>query len=55
MQPDEHAENGKYEIRSLYFDSLSDKTLREKIWKLYVQAMKIMCNIWKNRRINATV
>lgn len=31
MQPDEHAENGKYEIRSLYFDSLSDKALREKL------------------------
>lgn len=30
MQPDPHAPNGKYEIRSLYFDSLSDKALREK-------------------------
>lgn len=31
MQPDEHALNGKYEIRSLYFDNLSDKALREKL------------------------
>lgn len=31
MQPDEHAVNGKYEIRSLYFDSPSDKALREKL------------------------
>ena len=23
MQPDEHAVNGKYEIRSLYFDNLA--------------------------------
>ena len=30
-QPDEHAIDGKYEIRSLYFDSLSDKALREKL------------------------
>lgn len=28
---DEHAVNGVYEIRSLYFDNLSDKALREKI------------------------
>ena len=28
---DEHGQNGKYLVRSLYFDSLSDKTLREKI------------------------
>lgn len=28
---DEHAVNGVYHIRSLYFDSLSDKALREKI------------------------
>lgn len=31
MRPDPHAPNGKYEIRSLYFDNLSDKALREKI------------------------
>lgn len=31
MQPDEHAVDGKYEIRSLYFDSPSDKALREKL------------------------
>lgn len=28
---DKNAEGGKYEIRSLYFDNLSDKVLREKI------------------------
>lgn len=31
MQPDPHAINGKYEIRSLYFDNLDDKALREKL------------------------
>lgn len=31
MQPDPYAINGKYEIRSLYFDSLDDKALREKL------------------------
>ena len=31
MQPDTHAEGGKYLIRSLYFDNLADKALREKI------------------------
>ena len=31
MQPDSHAVNGKYEIRSLYFDNLEDKALREKL------------------------
>ena len=31
MEPDEHAVDGKYFIRSLYFDNLSDKALREKI------------------------
>lgn len=31
MQPDPHALNGKYEIRSLYFDNAGDKALREKI------------------------
>lgn len=30
-QPDGHAVDGKYEIRSLYFDNLSDKILREKL------------------------
>ena len=29
--PDPHATNGKYQIRSLYFDNLNDKSLREKI------------------------
>lgn len=31
MTPDSHAENGQYEIRSLYFDNLDDKALREKL------------------------
>ncbi len=31
MKRDVHAVNGVYEIRSLYFDNLSDKALREKI------------------------
>lgn len=31
MQTDPHAPNGAYEIRSLYFDNLSDRALREKI------------------------
>lgn len=30
-QPDPHAVDGKYEIRSLYFDNLADKALREKL------------------------
>lgn len=30
-EPDEHAEDGRYFIRSLYFDNFSDKALREKI------------------------
>lgn len=30
-QPDRHAVNGQYLIRSLYFDNLYDKALREKI------------------------
>lgn len=31
MKKDEHSINGAYHIRSLYFDNLSDKALREKI------------------------
>ena len=31
MKADTHAVNGVYTIRSLYFDTLSDKALREKI------------------------
>ncbi|MBQ4050151.1 MAG: polyphosphate polymerase domain-containing protein [Oscillospiraceae bacterium] len=31
MKPDIHAVNGQYAIRSLYFDSLDDKALREKL------------------------
>ena len=30
-RPDEHAVNGRYHIRSLYFDTPSDRALREKI------------------------
>ena len=30
-KPDPHAIDGKYQIRSLYFDNLNDKALREKI------------------------
>lgn len=31
MEPDEHAAGGRYRIRSLYFDTPTDKALREKI------------------------
>lgn len=31
MTPDSHAKGGRYEIRSLYFDNLDDKALREKL------------------------
>lgn len=31
MKPDAHTIGGSYQIRSLYFDNLSDKALREKI------------------------
>ena len=31
MESDPHAIDGKYQIRSLYFDNLDDKALREKI------------------------
>ena len=31
LQPDPHALSGRYEIRSLYFDNLDDKALREKV------------------------
>ena len=30
-EPDSHAQNGLYLIRSLYFDNLNDKALREKV------------------------
>lgn len=30
-QPDEHTLDGKYDIRSLYFDNIEDKALREKL------------------------
>lgn len=31
MVPDSHAKNGQYAVRSLYFDTLEDKALREKL------------------------
>ena len=31
MKPDSHAVNGRYDIRSLYFDTPTDKALREKL------------------------
>ena len=31
MKPDSHAINGQYAIRSLYFDNLDDKALKEKL------------------------
>ena len=31
MKPDNHAEGGKYTVRSLYFDNIYDKALKEKI------------------------
>ena len=31
MKPDPHAKDGKYFIRSLYFDNAADKALREKL------------------------
>ncbi len=37
MKPDGHAVNGQYEIRSLYFDNLDDKALREKLDGVYVR------------------
>ncbi|MBQ9387398.1 MAG: VTC domain-containing protein [Lachnospiraceae bacterium] len=30
-EPDPHAKDGKYLIRSLYFDNIFDKALREKV------------------------
>ena len=38
MKPDCHAENGKYEIRSLYFDNSDDKALREKLDGVNIRA-----------------
>ena len=31
MKPDENGADGKYLIRSLYFDNIADKALREKL------------------------
>ena len=31
MSPDSHAPEGRYQVRSLYFDNLEDKALREKL------------------------
>ena len=30
MEPDEHAEDGRYQVRSLYFDTLADRALGAK-------------------------
>ena len=38
MRPDSHAVNGRYEIRSLYFDNLDDKVLREKLDGVNIRA-----------------
>ena len=38
MRPDSHAVNGRYEIRSLYFDNLDDKALREKLDGVNIRA-----------------
>lgn len=53
MQPDEHAINGKYEIRSLYFDNLSDKALREKLDGVNIrEKFRIRCYNKDFSRIN---
>ena len=31
MQKDSHTTDGRYEVRSLYFDNMNDKALREKL------------------------
>ena len=43
MQPDAHAVHGRYEIRSMYFDNLQDKALREKIdWTVAADTKKTL-------------
>lgn len=37
MTPDSHAHNGQYKIRSLYFDNLDDKALREKLDGVHIR------------------
>ena len=37
---DTHAVNGKYKIRSLYFDNLADKALREKFGQNGMEMVK---------------
>lgn len=37
MKPDPHAVNGQYKIRSLYFDNLDDKALKEKLDGFYIR------------------
>ena len=32
LRPDPHAQNGIYDIRSLYFDNVDDQALREKVY-----------------------
>ena len=40
MRRDEHGENGKYVIRSLYFDTLSDRALMEKAIEVNMWAVE---------------
>ena len=44
MKSDSHATNGKYEIRSLYFDTFNDKALREKTDGIHIrEKFRIRC------------
>ncbi|MCM1134597.1 MAG: polyphosphate polymerase domain-containing protein [Clostridium sp.] len=46
-ETDSHGENGRYEIRSLYFDNLADKALREKIDGVNMrEKFRIRCYNW---------
>ena len=61
MQKDSHATDGSYEIRSLYFDNLNDKALKEKIVGVnirekfrirYYNGDTSLINLEKKRKIN---
>lgn len=61
MEPDPHAKDGKYLIRSLYFDNLSDKALREKADGVnmrekfrirYYNGDKSLINLEKKSKVN---
>ena len=61
MQKDSHATDGRYEIRSLYFDNLNDKALKEKIVGVnirekfrirYYNGDTSLINLEKKRKIN---